>query len=165
MPSQIATPIPVTPPRKTMRLVTSEDLFASLNATLASTGNKPQTPVRNIKERDWDVPAPPPPSPKAHHHFMTALEGTCTVCALHASELGNEFLPFFLGVKVYKKHGAEGARCRSGLHKSLIFSSSSEGTNGVDMEITAEEVGMAREVSLPEDVSLRAMHIGTSRSW
>ena len=63
MPTHIASPIPVTPPRQPMRLVTSEDLFESLNATLASSDNKLSVPDRNIKERDWDVPAPPPPSP------------------------------------------------------------------------------------------------------
>ncbi|KAK8095919.1 uncharacterized protein PG998_002547 [Apiospora kogelbergensis] len=67
MPSQIAAPVPVTPQRKSIRLVTSDELFASLNATLASSDNKPATPVRTIKERDWDVPAPPPPSPVSFH--------------------------------------------------------------------------------------------------
>jgi hypothetical protein len=47
-----------------MRLVTSDALFASLNATLASSNhNDSSNAIRNIKERDWDVPAPPPPSP------------------------------------------------------------------------------------------------------
>ncbi|GAP84571.1 hypothetical protein SAMD00023353_1100960 [Rosellinia necatrix] len=64
MPSQIIAPVPVTPPRKGTRLDGSSDLFASLNATLESKGNKPATPVRSIQERDWDVPAPPPPSPR-----------------------------------------------------------------------------------------------------
>ncbi|KAH8670935.1 hypothetical protein BX600DRAFT_434073 [Xylariales sp. PMI_506] len=66
MPSQIASPIPITPPRKGMRLVTSEALYASLNATLNSTEtNNLSGPVRSIKEREWDVPAPPPPSPSS----------------------------------------------------------------------------------------------------
>jgi hypothetical protein len=65
MPGQIAAPVPITPPRKGMRLVTSEALFASLNATIS--GDKLATPVRNINERDWDVPAPPPPSPVSFH--------------------------------------------------------------------------------------------------
>ncbi|KAH8200825.1 hypothetical protein TruAng_004984 [Truncatella angustata] len=63
MPGQITAPVPITPPRKGMRLVTSEALFASLNETLASNGSNSQASVRTIKERDWDVPAPPPPSP------------------------------------------------------------------------------------------------------
>ncbi|KAI0108251.1 hypothetical protein F4814DRAFT_451533 [Daldinia grandis] len=63
MPGQIAAPIPVTPPRKNIRLNPSTDLFASLNATLTSTESKRATPIRSIQERDWDVPAPPPPSP------------------------------------------------------------------------------------------------------
>ncbi|KAK9782496.1 hypothetical protein SCAR479_00839 [Seiridium cardinale] len=70
MPSQIAAPVPITPPRKGMRLVTSEALFASLNESLASnssTNNSSATPVRSINERDWDVPAPPPPSPVSFH--------------------------------------------------------------------------------------------------
>ncbi|KAI0595381.1 hypothetical protein F4775DRAFT_595331 [Biscogniauxia sp. FL1348] len=65
MPSQIAAPIPVTPPRKNVRLLTTPDLFASLNETLASKDTARATPVRSIQERDWDVPAPPPPSPDA----------------------------------------------------------------------------------------------------
>ncbi|KAI1850713.1 hypothetical protein JX265_004423 [Neoarthrinium moseri] len=67
MPGQIASPVPITPPRKGVRLVTSDALFASLNETLASRDNRPSTPVRSIKDRDWDVPAPPPPSPVSFH--------------------------------------------------------------------------------------------------
>ncbi|KAI1380599.1 hypothetical protein F4677DRAFT_440931 [Hypoxylon crocopeplum] len=67
MPSQIAAPIPVTPPRKNIRLGPSTDLFASLNATLASKDGQRGTPIRSIQERDWDVPAPPPPSPMPSH--------------------------------------------------------------------------------------------------
>ncbi|KAI1402323.1 hypothetical protein F4819DRAFT_485784 [Hypoxylon fuscum] len=63
MPGQIAAPVPVTPPRKTIRLSSSTDLFTSLNATLATKDIKRGTPIRSIQERDWDVPAPPPPSP------------------------------------------------------------------------------------------------------
>ncbi|KAI1499823.1 hypothetical protein F5X99DRAFT_410611 [Biscogniauxia marginata] len=63
MPSQIAAPIPVTPPRKNVRLLTTPDLFASLSESLASKEKSRATPVRSIQERDWDVPAPPPPSP------------------------------------------------------------------------------------------------------
>ncbi|OTB06942.1 hypothetical protein M426DRAFT_9025 [Hypoxylon sp. CI-4A] len=63
MPSQIAAPIPVTPPRKTIRLSSTTDLYTSLNATLNSNESKRAAPIRTIQERDWDVPAPPPPSP------------------------------------------------------------------------------------------------------
>ena len=41
--------------------MTSQDLYASLNATLGSV--RPSTPVRHIKQDDYTVPAPPPPSP------------------------------------------------------------------------------------------------------
>jgi hypothetical protein len=72
MPGQIAAPVPITPARKGMRLVTSEALFASLNETLTSNGgtsnSKSSNPVRNVKDRDWDVPAPPPPSPVSFQH-------------------------------------------------------------------------------------------------
>ncbi|KAI2463476.1 hypothetical protein F4781DRAFT_123714 [Annulohypoxylon bovei var. microspora] len=67
MPSQIAAPIPVTPPRKSFRPYSSTDLFASLNATLAAKDSQRGTPIRTIQERDWDVPAPPPPSPVSFH--------------------------------------------------------------------------------------------------
>ncbi|KAL7623447.1 hypothetical protein AAE478_007129 [Parahypoxylon ruwenzoriense] len=75
MPSQIAAPIPVTPPHKTIRLTSSADLFASLNATLASKDSLRTTPIRTIQERDWDVPAPPPPSPVSFHpdHWQRTL--------------------------------------------------------------------------------------------
>ncbi|KAF3058266.1 hypothetical protein GL218_05387 [Daldinia childiae] len=75
MPGQIAAPIPVTPPRKNIRLNSSTDLFASLNATLSSTESKRVTPIRSIQERDWDVPAPPPPSPVSFHpdHWQRTL--------------------------------------------------------------------------------------------
>ncbi|OTA87983.1 hypothetical protein M434DRAFT_80673 [Hypoxylon sp. CO27-5] len=75
MPSQIAAPIPVTPPRKNIRLSSSTDLFASINATLASKNIMQATPIRSIQERDWDVPAPPPPSPVSFHpdHWQRTL--------------------------------------------------------------------------------------------
>ncbi|KAI0472859.1 hypothetical protein GGR56DRAFT_676915 [Xylariaceae sp. FL0804] len=69
MPSQIYAPVPVTPPRKSARPAPSSDLFASLNATLASKESKESmraNPIRSIQESDWDVPAPPPPSPVRH---------------------------------------------------------------------------------------------------
>ncbi|KAL1836826.1 hypothetical protein VTJ49DRAFT_4607 [Mycothermus thermophilus] len=66
--------IPAPSPRRTpnmmglSRLVTAqEELFASLNATLAKNNINGQldlsTPVRHIPENDYTVPAPPPPSP------------------------------------------------------------------------------------------------------
>ncbi|KAL2264746.1 hypothetical protein VTJ83DRAFT_7256 [Remersonia thermophila] len=49
------------------RLITAqEDLFASLNASLAKNNINDKlraTPVRHIPENDYTVPAPPPPSP------------------------------------------------------------------------------------------------------
>ncbi|KAI1389409.1 uncharacterized protein F4822DRAFT_199506 [Hypoxylon trugodes] len=75
MPGQIAAPIPVTPPRKTIRLSTTTDLFTSLNASLTTKESKRAAPIRTISERDWDVPAPPPPSPVSFHpdHWQRAL--------------------------------------------------------------------------------------------
>ncbi|KAK4228746.1 hypothetical protein QBC38DRAFT_453921 [Podospora fimiseda] len=65
MPStQIASPIPIPVPRGARGLnITTEDLFASLNATLQSKNNQLVTPNHHIREKDWSVPAPPPPSP------------------------------------------------------------------------------------------------------
>ncbi|AEO55951.1 hypothetical protein MYCTH_2300311 [Thermothelomyces thermophilus ATCC 42464] len=68
MPSQVATtplsaPIPIPPPRRNLGLITTQELFASLNATLASKSDELVTPVRHIQEHDYSVPAPPPPSP------------------------------------------------------------------------------------------------------
>ncbi|KAL2175748.1 uncharacterized protein P884DRAFT_301163 [Thermothelomyces heterothallicus CBS 202.75] len=70
MPSQVATtplsaPIPIPPPRRNLGLITTQELFASLNATLASKSDELVTPVRHIQEQDYSVPAPPPPSPNA----------------------------------------------------------------------------------------------------
>ncbi|CAJ2503240.1 Uu.00g106340.m01.CDS01 [Anthostomella pinea] len=75
MPSQIVAPIPITPPRKNMRLTNPSDLFSSLNATLASKSSQRSAPIRSIQERDWDVPAPPPPSPVSFHpdHWQRSL--------------------------------------------------------------------------------------------
>ncbi|KAL2157377.1 hypothetical protein VTH06DRAFT_6195 [Thermothelomyces fergusii] len=69
MPSQVATtplpaPIPIPPPRRNLGFLTAQELFASLNATLASRSDELVTPVlRHIQEQDYSVPAPPPPSP------------------------------------------------------------------------------------------------------
>lgn len=63
MPSQIASPIPIAPGRRLPHLMTSQDLFASINATLANKGSSPVTPKNAIQQHDYYVPAPPPPSP------------------------------------------------------------------------------------------------------
>ncbi|KAK0728549.1 hypothetical protein B0T26DRAFT_638927 [Lasiosphaeria miniovina] len=64
MPStQVASPIPVPAPRESLAIITSQDLFASLNATLASKSGQLVTPIHAIQEDDYSVPAPPPPSP------------------------------------------------------------------------------------------------------
>ena len=73
MPSQVAAPIPISPSRSNVRLVTSQDLFASLNATLAGKNSQQFAPVHAIQENDYTVPAPPPPSPVSfrHEHWPT----------------------------------------------------------------------------------------------
>ncbi|KAK4463971.1 hypothetical protein QBC42DRAFT_55662 [Cladorrhinum samala] len=68
MPStQIASPIPIPAASrgasKVDLNVTTQELFASLNATLQSKTNQLVTPIHHIQENDWSVPAPPPPSP------------------------------------------------------------------------------------------------------
>lgn len=65
MPSpQVASPITMSPSqRNNLRLMTSHDLYDSLNVTLKSADNRPATPVRRIQEDGYTVPAPPPPSP------------------------------------------------------------------------------------------------------
>ncbi|EFX04492.1 hypothetical protein CMQ_1420 [Grosmannia clavigera kw1407] len=74
MPSQIYAPVPVAASqRKGLQLLTSADLVASLNATLATpsvpkyNGNSTRLsvdmPYYTIPEDDYTVPAPPPPSP------------------------------------------------------------------------------------------------------
>ncbi|EQL04145.1 hypothetical protein OCS_00169 [Ophiocordyceps sinensis CO18] len=65
MPSpQVASPLALpTSQRNNLRLMTSHDLYNSLNATLISGDNRPSTPIRCIQEDDYTVPAPPPPSP------------------------------------------------------------------------------------------------------
>lgn len=68
MSSQLATPLPITPGRGKLQLLTLQD-FASLNATLSSKGvlSSP-TPVHDISEHDYTIPAPPPPSPVSFRH-------------------------------------------------------------------------------------------------
>jgi hypothetical protein len=67
MPSHVATPlaapIPIPVPRRNLGLITTQELFASLNATLASKMDELVTPIHHIREADYSVPAPPPPSP------------------------------------------------------------------------------------------------------
>ncbi|KAI1251123.1 hypothetical protein MGN70_008184 [Eutypa lata] len=74
MPGQILSPIPVSP-SKARSLVSPNDFFKSLNATLESSSSASHTPVRAIRENDWDVPAPPPPSPVSFHkdHWQRTL--------------------------------------------------------------------------------------------
>ncbi|KAK1593180.1 uncharacterized protein LY79DRAFT_553050 [Colletotrichum navitas] len=73
--SQIASPMPIPPQRRNLRLMTGHDLYTSLNATLASTTHRPVTPVRMIRENDYSVPAPPPPSPVsfAAEHWQSSI--------------------------------------------------------------------------------------------
>jgi hypothetical protein len=60
----LAAPIPIPAPRRNnLGLVTTQELFASLNATLASKTDQLVTPIHHILEDDYSVPAPPPPSP------------------------------------------------------------------------------------------------------
>ncbi|KAL6415057.1 hypothetical protein AUP68_01599 [Ilyonectria robusta] len=56
-------PLAIPPSPRNMRLVTSQDLYTSINATLASKDNRPSTPGHHIKADEYAVPAPPPPSP------------------------------------------------------------------------------------------------------
>ncbi|KAK3360176.1 hypothetical protein B0T25DRAFT_565107 [Lasiosphaeria hispida] len=65
MPTQIASPIPIAASRRNLALITNQDLFASLNATLASKNSQLVAPIHTIQENDYSVPAPPPPSPLA----------------------------------------------------------------------------------------------------
>ncbi|KYK60681.1 hypothetical protein DCS_01819 [Drechmeria coniospora] len=64
MPSpQVVAPVAMSSSqRNNLRLMTSQDLLANLNATLGN--QRPSTPVRHIKPDDYTVPAPPPPSPE-----------------------------------------------------------------------------------------------------
>ncbi|KAI1826051.1 hypothetical protein F4861DRAFT_537411 [Xylaria intraflava] len=84
MPGQIVAPVPVTPSKSTRQPGSSSDLFASLNATLASKSTKLTTPVRSVQERDWDVPAPPPPSPRGRPDQDVSHRGTkSSACNLY----------------------------------------------------------------------------------
>ncbi len=70
MPSQVAAPIPITPPRENRhQMTTPNELFADrLSATLAAKNRQFVTPVHTIQEHDYTVPAPPPPSPVSFRH-------------------------------------------------------------------------------------------------
>jgi hypothetical protein len=61
--SPLAAPIPIPGQRRNLGLITTQELFASLNATLASKTDQLVTPIHHIQEQDYSVPAPPPPSP------------------------------------------------------------------------------------------------------
>ena len=76
MPTQIASPVPVAPSRRSLSILTSQDLFASLNATLASKPSYLQTPIHSIREHDYTAPPPPPPSPvsfRTDHWSATSI--------------------------------------------------------------------------------------------
>lgn len=68
-------PLAIPPSPRNMRLVTSQDLYTSINATLASKDNRPSTPGHHIKADDYAVPAPPPPSPVSFRpeHWPTSI--------------------------------------------------------------------------------------------
>ncbi|CAK7201162.1 hypothetical protein SEUCBS139899_003865 [Sporothrix eucalyptigena] len=87
MPSQIFTPISVSPQHKGLQVVTSTELFASLSARSNSTAVSTTTsyngagntvistdlPQYAIRDHDYTVPAAPPPSPvsfRNDHHWL-----------------------------------------------------------------------------------------------
>lgn len=65
MPSaQLIAPIPISPSQRAVKMgASSQDLYATLSATLGSKQQRPSTPNHRILEDDYTVPAPPPPSP------------------------------------------------------------------------------------------------------
>ncbi|KAK4241511.1 hypothetical protein C8A03DRAFT_12252, partial [Achaetomium macrosporum] len=75
----LVTPIPISALRRNQGLITQE-LFASLNATLASKTDQAVTLIHHIQEHDYSVPGPPPrapPSPvsfRAHHHHLARVD-------------------------------------------------------------------------------------------
>lgn len=70
----LAAPIPIPAPRRNVGLITTQELFASLNATLASKTDQLVTPIHHIQEHDYSVPAPPPPSPVSFRdHWPASL--------------------------------------------------------------------------------------------
>ncbi|PSR87331.1 hypothetical protein BD289DRAFT_482206 [Coniella lustricola] len=63
MSSQLAMPLPISPARGKLQVLTSQD-FASLHATLSSqSAQTSPTPIHEISAHDYWIPAPPPPSP------------------------------------------------------------------------------------------------------
>ncbi|CAP72685.1 uncharacterized protein PODANS_2_1160 [Podospora anserina S mat+] len=70
--SQIAAPIPIPAARQPLGLITTQELFASLNATLQSKSNQLVTPIHHIQENDYSVPAAPPPSPIGYRDHWPA---------------------------------------------------------------------------------------------
>lgn len=72
MPSQLATPLPISPARGKLQLLTSQD-FASLHATLTSKSVQTSpTPIHEVSVDDYYIPAPPPPSPVSFRHEKLA---------------------------------------------------------------------------------------------
>jgi hypothetical protein len=73
MPSrQIVAPIPVSPSKRSGTLEAPQDLYISLNDTLATKSSKrSSTPQVD----DYTVPAPPPPSPVSFRpeHWPTSI--------------------------------------------------------------------------------------------
>lgn len=67
MPSQLASPLPISSVRNKLQLLTSQD-FASLNRTLSSKSIQTPTPVHEVSVDDYFIPAPPPPSPVSFRH-------------------------------------------------------------------------------------------------
>ncbi|KAK4131377.1 hypothetical protein BT67DRAFT_388366 [Trichocladium antarcticum] len=75
--SPLVAPIPIPAQRRNLALITTQELFASLNATLASKTNQLVTPIRHIQEHDYSVPAPPPPSPVSFRDHWPAPARRC----------------------------------------------------------------------------------------
>ncbi|CAH0059211.1 unnamed protein product [Clonostachys solani] len=72
--NQIVSPVPLSPARREIKL-TSGDLYASLNATLASKSERrPGSPL----QEEYAVPAPPPPSP-IEYDVSTLVKVTATL--------------------------------------------------------------------------------------
>ncbi|KAI7924678.1 hypothetical protein M0657_004542 [Pyricularia oryzae] len=59
MSGQPAMPVPISPGRSSLQIVTPKDLYASLTENISS---KPPSFLA-LREHDFIVPAPPPPSP------------------------------------------------------------------------------------------------------
>ncbi|KAK4104238.1 hypothetical protein N658DRAFT_505000 [Parathielavia hyrcaniae] len=100
--SQIAVPLAAPIPiqgsqRRNLGLITTQELFASLNATLASKTDQLVTPIHHIQEQDYSVPAPPPPSPVGFRdHWPTGVE--LTPVGAQQLDLGPGYKPEAVGV-------------------------------------------------------------------